>query len=72
MIVDALPLVNRLSGRTRLEEVLRDALPQEDGRTKLLPTKALLVLLRNLLLSREPIHGLGEWADRKVMVGAAG
>jgi hypothetical protein len=39
----------------RLEEFLRDALPREDGRTKLSPTKALLVLLRNLLLSREPI-----------------
>ncbi len=62
--VGALPLVNRLLGRTRLEEFLRDALPKEDGRTKLSPTKALLVLLRNLLLSREPIYGLGEWAAR--------
>jgi len=62
--VGALPLVNRLLGRTRLEEFLRDALPREDGRTKLSPTKALLVLLRNLLLSREPIYGLGEWAAR--------
>ena len=63
--VGALPLVNRLLGRTRLEEVLREALPKEDGRTKLSPTKALLVLLRNLLLSREPIYGLGEWAARQ-------
>jgi hypothetical protein len=62
--VGALPLVNRLLGRTRLEEFIRDALPKEDGRTKLSSTKALLVLLRNLLLSREPIYGLGEWAAR--------
>ncbi len=62
--VGALPLVNRLLERTRLEDFLRDALPKEDGRTKLSPTKALLVLLRNLLLSREPIYGLGEWAAR--------
>lgn len=62
--VGALPLVNRLLERTRLEAFLRDALPKEDGRTKLSPTKALLVLLRNLLLSREPIYGLGEWAAR--------
>jgi transposase len=48
----------------RLEEFLRDALPKEDGRTKLSPTKALLVLLRNLLLSRQPIYGVGEWAAR--------
>jgi transposase len=62
--VGALPLVNRLLDRTRLEDFLRDALPKEDGRTKLSSTKALLVLLRNLLLSREPIYGLGEWAAR--------
>ncbi|MCP5093528.1 MAG: IS1634 family transposase [Gammaproteobacteria bacterium] len=62
--VGALPMVNRLLCRARLEEFLRDALPEEDGRTKLSPTKALLVLLRNLLLSREPIYGLGEWAAR--------
>ena len=62
--VGALPVVNRLLRRMRLEEFFRDALPREDGRTKLSPTKALLVLLRNLLLSREPIYGLGEWAAR--------
>ncbi len=62
--VGALPMVNRLLCRARLEEFLRDALPEEDGRTKLSPAKALLVLLRNLLLSREPIYGLGEWAAR--------
>jgi len=62
--VGALPVINRLLRRTRLEEFLRDALPKEDGRTKLSPTKALLVLLRNLLVSREPIYGLGEWAIR--------
>ena len=28
------------------------------------PQKALLVLLRNLLVSREPIYGVGEWAAR--------
>jgi len=62
--VGALPVVNRLLRRARLEEFLRDALPKEDGRTKLSPTKALLVLLRNLLVSREPIYGMGEWAAR--------
>jgi transposase len=62
--VGGLPMVNRLLRRMRLEEFLPDALPKEDGRTKLSPTKALLVLLRNLLLSREPIYGVGEWAAR--------
>jgi transposase len=59
-----MPLLNRLLRRMRLEEFLRAALPPEDARTKLSPAKALLVLLRNLLLSREPIYGVGEWAAR--------
>jgi len=62
--IGALPILNRLLRRIRLEEFLRDALPKEDGRTKLSATKALLVLLGNLLMSREPIYGLGEWAAR--------
>ena len=55
--VGALPLVNEVLPRTRLEQFLRDALPKQDWRTKLSPTKAPLVLLRNLLVSREPIYG---------------
>ena len=62
--VGALPLLDHVLRRMRLEEFLRRALPPEDGRTKLSPTKALLVLLRNLLVSREPIYGVGEWAVR--------
>jgi transposase len=62
--VGALPILNKFLRRMRLEEFLRDALPPEDRRTKLSPTKALLVLLRNLLISREPIYGVGEWAAR--------
>jgi hypothetical protein len=46
------------------QDFLRAALPPEDRRTKLSPVKALLVLFRNLLVSREPIYGVGEWAAR--------
>jgi hypothetical protein len=60
----ALPILNRLLKRTRLEEFLLAALSPHDARTKLSPAKALLVLLRNLLVSREPIYGVGEWAAR--------
>ena len=60
----ALPILNRLLKRTRLEEFLDAALPPHDARTKLSRAKALLVLLRNLLVSREPIYGVGEWAAR--------
>jgi len=62
--VGALPILDDLLRRMRLAEYLRAALPPEDRRTKLSPVKALLVLLRNLLLSREPIYGVGEWAAR--------
>jgi transposase len=62
--VGALPILNQFLGRMRLEDFLRSALPPEDRRMKLSPVKALLVLLRNLLLSREPIYGVGEWAAR--------
>jgi transposase len=48
----------------RLEDFLRAALPPEDRRMKLSPVKGLGVLLRNLLVSREPIYGLGDWAAR--------
>jgi hypothetical protein len=47
----------------RLERLLDSYLPKPDARSKVTPTKGLLVLLRNILLSREPIYGLGEWAE---------
>ncbi len=62
--VGALPILDDLLRRMRLEQFLSAALPPEDRRTKLSPVKALLVLLRNLLVSREPIYGVREWAAR--------
>lgn len=62
--VGALPILNDLFRRMQLEDFLRAFLPPEDRRTKLSSAKALLVLLRNLLVSREPIYGVGEWAAR--------
>jgi transposase len=62
--IGALPILNEFLRRMRLADFLRAALPPEDRRTKLSPVKALLVLLRNLLISREPIYGVGEWAAR--------
>ena len=60
--VGVLPIVNRILKRMRLEEILQDYLPPEDGRTKLPTSRALLVLLKNILICREPIYGVGEWA----------
>ena len=48
----------------QLEKFLQQYLPR-DGRRMAVPTsRGLLLLLRNILLSREPIYGLGEWAER--------
>ena len=48
----------------RLPDILRRCLPPDDVR-KILPTvRGLLVLVRNILVSREPIYGVGEWTAR--------
>jgi transposase len=62
--VGALPILNGVLKRMRLEENLHAYLPDEDGRTRPSTPKALMVLVRNLLLSREPLYGIGEWAAR--------
>jgi transposase len=60
--VGALPIVNRLLERLRLDEFLEQHLASDGARTQLPTRKGLLLLLRNLLFSREPIYGVGEWA----------
>jgi transposase len=62
--IGALPILNHFIRRLRLEELLREYLPREDKRVKVPAAKALLVLLRNLLISRQPLYGMGEWAAR--------
>jgi transposase len=63
--VGALPLLNWILKRMKLEEFLQEYLPPEDGRTKIPTARVLLVLVRNLLVSREPLYGVGEWAARQ-------
>lgn len=60
--VGALPIINRLLERMRLQEFLKRHLPPEDGRTKVDTPRVVLLLLRNLLVSREPVYGVAEWA----------
>jgi transposase len=65
--IAALPILDRLFDRLRLEAILRDHLPREDRRSRIPTTTGLLLLLKNLLISREPLYGLGEWAARHVL-----
>jgi transposase len=62
--VGALPIINRLLERMRLEEFLGLYLPRADRRCRIAPTIGIILLLKNVLLCREPLYGIGEWAAR--------
>jgi transposase len=61
--VGALPIVNRIFERMRLSDILKECLPDDDPRTQLATDRGLLVLARNILSSREPVYGVGQWAS---------
>src|SRR5450631_2851404 len=60
--VGALPLLTRIVERMQLQRILSAHLPRDDSRTELPTVTALLVLFANLLMAREPVYGVGEWA----------
>ena len=60
--VGVLPIVNRLLERMRLREILAEHLPPDDPRLEVSTVLSLLVLVRNVLLSRQPVYGVAEWA----------
>jgi hypothetical protein len=62
--IGALPILNHILQRLNLEKILQAYLPHTNRRRILPVAQGLLVLVKNLLLSREPIYGLGEWAAR--------
>ena len=55
------PLIQPLMERLRLRELLSDALGPVDRRFKLDPADSLLLLVRNIALSRHPLYGVPEW-----------
>jgi transposase len=62
--VAALPILDHILRRLRLQDALCDHLPREDRRSRVATATGLLVLVKNLLVSREPLYGVGEWAAR--------
>jgi transposase len=62
--VGALPIIDRLLERMRLDAFLRSYLPRADRRCRIAPSIGISLLLKNVLLSREPLYGIGEWAAR--------
>ena len=57
----ALPVVQRIFDRLRLDHLLTCYLPARDPRCLLSPVVTLGVVLRNLVLGRRPLYGLEEW-----------
>lgn len=60
----ALPIVDHFLQRMKLEQFLEDFLPGDDSRTKISTARALVVLVKQILLSREPLYAVGEWIAR--------
>lgn len=60
--VGGLPILNRLLQRMRVQEFLTRHLPAEDNRTQVDTPRVALLVLKNLLVSREPMYGVVEWA----------
>jgi transposase len=61
--IDALPIINQLLARMRLDGFLRSYPPRADRRCRIAPALGISLLLKNVLLSREPL-GIGEWAAK--------
>ncbi|MEX2619443.1 MAG: DUF4277 domain-containing protein, partial [Egibacteraceae bacterium] len=61
-VLGPLPVVNAYLERMGVEGLLDRFVPHDDRRLKLAPAAALGVVVRNLVLGREPVYALGRWA----------
>jgi len=61
--VEGLPIVNHILQRMDLKRFLDAYLPPVDGRNKMDTSTSLLLLVRNVILSRQPLYGVREWAE---------
>lgn len=58
----SLPVVNWFLERLRLTEILERYLPADDARLRLAPATVVALLVRNIVVSHEPLYALSEWA----------
>ena len=63
-VLGGLPIINAISHRLGLPALLAGALPDGDARVKVSSAAAIRLVVTNLVLGREPLYGLGEWAAR--------
>ena len=64
--IGVLPIINKIIARLDLQSILDDFLPREDKRNKVATSTALILLIKNILISREPLYGIGGWAAQFV------
>lgn len=64
--VGALPLVNHILRRLDLFKILSENLPADDPRIEMPTARAILLLVRNVLLCRQPLYAVPEWAAQSV------
>jgi transposase len=57
-----IPVINHFLARLGLHRLLEQYLPADDRRLKLAPATAIGVVVRNLVLHREPVYALADWA----------
>jgi len=62
--IAAHPLIQPLIERLRLRSFFAEAFGKPDARLKLSHADAALLLVRNFVLSREPLYSVSEWAKR--------
>lgn len=61
-VLGGLPVINRIIDRLGLPALLGAALPGGDARVRLSPAAAIRLVVANLVLGREPLYALGQWA----------
>jgi transposase len=62
LTLGALPIIRQFMGRLRLEAILERWLAEPDVRALMGAARAIMVLIANLCVAREPLYGIGEWA----------
>ena len=62
--VGALPIIDSFLEKMKLEAFFEEFLPDDDPRIKLPTARTLVVLVKQILLSREPLYAVGEWVAR--------
>jgi hypothetical protein len=61
-LLGPLPVINAFCARLGLAGLLESYLPRQDARLRLAPATAIGVVVRNLVIGREPVYALGQWA----------